>query len=362
MKRVLFAFVVLWIAGCAVICTLFANRQPLKPDTAAVNDAVMSGADINDLLEQEYEKINAENHRREVRLQVFLYAYTGLLAITGFWLYFYCEKSVLTPFRKLRKFARDIAAGNLDIPLEMDRHGRFGAFTESFDLMREELKTARENERAADRSKKELVAQLSHDIKTPVASIKAAVELMQISASGEKTKTQLEQIDAKAEQINTLITNMFHATLEELQALSVTVAEIHSTVVSDLLKSADYKGKATSFTVPDCIVLTDAVRLQQVFDNIIGNAYKYANTPLDIRAGFEGQYLVIGIRDFGAGVPADELPLITNKFYRGKNAAVQSGYGLGLYISKVLIAEMSGELHCENRADGFTVKILLKLP
>ena len=77
----------------------------------------------------------------------------------------YCSR--LTPFRKLRRFARDVAAGNLDIPLEMDSYGSFGAFTESFGLMREELKKARENERAADQSKKELVASLSHDINTP---------------------------------------------------------------------------------------------------------------------------------------------------------------------------------------------------
>ena len=91
---------------------------------------------------------------------------------------FYLHFILLRPFKKMQGFARRIAAGNLDVPLEMDKNNLFGAFTESFDLMREELHKARENEREADRCKKELVASLSHDIKTPVASIKSATELM----------------------------------------------------------------------------------------------------------------------------------------------------------------------------------------
>jgi nitrogen fixation/metabolism regulation signal transduction histidine kinase len=96
---------------------------------------------------------------------------TLLLIFAGYT--FYLHITLLRPFRKMQSFAHQIAAGNLDIPLNMDRNNLFGAFTESFDLMREELHRARENERTADKSKKELVASLSHDIKTPVAYIKA---------------------------------------------------------------------------------------------------------------------------------------------------------------------------------------------
>jgi signal transduction histidine kinase len=244
----------------------------------------------------------------------------------------------------------------------MDRHGRFGAFTESFDLMREELKKARENERNADRSKKELVASLSHDIKTPVASIKATTELMLINPKDEKEKLQLERINEKAEHINALITDMFHATLEELQALNVTPAEIQSTVIPQLIQNADYKGQVKPFIIPSGIIVADPVRLQQVFDNIIGNSYKYAGTDIKIDARFDNQYLIIDISDTGSGVPDDELQLLLNKFYRGKNAGDKSGYGLGLHISRFLLEQMSGELRCENRSGGgFAVKIMLRL-
>ena len=91
--------------------------------------------------------------------------------------YFYLERNVIRPFRQLKDFAGRIAEGNLDIPLKMDRFNLFGAFTESFDIMRAELKRARRAEAQANAAKKELVAELSHDIKTPIASIQAAAEV-----------------------------------------------------------------------------------------------------------------------------------------------------------------------------------------
>ena len=101
--------------------------------------------------------------------------------------------------------------------------------------------------------------------------------------------------------------------------------------------------------------------MQQVFDNIISNSYKYAGTDILISAVFDGPFLVLTIEDSGSGAPEDELPLLSNKFYRGKNAAAKSGYGLGLYISKTLLEDMSGDLSCENRKNGFAICLRLKL-
>jgi len=371
MKKAVFIFLAAVLLGLAGSFIIIGSFGAPALDTVAVNDAIMTAmlsddhdeaiSAVNRLLQLEYEKVDAAARGRNTALRLFLCVYTGVVAVAGVLLYNYCQRNVLAPFRKLRMFARNVAMGNLDVPLEMDRQGSFGAFTESFDLMREELKKARENERAADRSKKELVASLSHDIKTPVASIKATTELMLVSATDEKERAQLERIESKAEQINTLITDMFHATLEELQALSVTVAEVHSTALPRLIENADHKGFVSPFDIPNCIVLADTVRLQQVFDNVIGNSYKYAGTDISVQADFDGPFLVIIIEDRGPGSPEDELPLLTNKFYRGNNAAEKSGYGLGLHISKTLLEDMSGDLKCENRPHGFAVTIRLRL-
>jgi signal transduction histidine kinase len=367
MKRVLAIFLAVALLGAAAVFFIFRGGMTLAPDAAAINDAAMTAAEadapeavniLTNHMLSEYDGINERVRNRDGGLLVFLFVFIFIFAVAGAALYLYCEKRVLSPFRRLRGFAAHIAAGELDIPLTMDKGGSFGAFTEGFDLMREDLQKARENERAAERAKKELVASISHDIKTPVASIKAAVELLLVTATDEKEKTRLEQIGAKAEQINTLITNMFHATLEELQQLSVSAAEVHSTVLHSIIKNADYKCKTKPFTVPGCIILADAVRVQQVFDNIIGNSYKYAGTEIGISAGFEGGYLAVSVTDCGGGVPDGELPLITGKFYRGGNASDKSGYGLGLYISKSIMEKRSGRLECENNGNGFSVRLM----
>jgi signal transduction histidine kinase len=271
----------------------------------------------------------------------------------------FIDRCILYPFRKLQGFARHVAEGNLDMPLDMDKNNFFGAFTESFDLMREELNKARENERLANQSKKELVASLSHDIKTPVASIKAVTEVMHVKTSDENQRRQLEIINSKADQINTLITNMFSATLEELQELKVIVTEQSSQVLYDLIRAADYNYKASVGGIAECIILADGLRLSQVVDNIISNSYKYAGTSIYVSSVIRGKYLEIGFKDYGRGVSEEELPLIFNKFYRAKNSKEKGGTGLGLYISKYMMEKMEGDIYCENSVDGFTV--LLKL-
>lgn len=117
--------------------------------------------------------------------------------------------------------AERIAAGELDTPLEMDKDNIFGAFSESFDIMREELKAEREREQEAVRSRKEMIASLSHDIKTPVASIKAMADVMELTADTPDERSTLHAINEKADCIDRLVSNLFHATLEELNRLPV---------------------------------------------------------------------------------------------------------------------------------------------
>lgn len=297
----------------------------------------------------------------QYRDNLFVFFVVIMVFITLFCLIYavYIDRSIFRPFRKLQAFARHVAEGKLDMPLEMDKGNGFGAFTESFDLMREELAKARENERMANQSKKELVATLSHDIKTPVASIKAVSEIMIVKSTIEDDKRQLEVINSKADQINTLITNMFNATLEELQELSVNVTEQSSAVLGDLIKNTDYNNRATVSSIPECIVLVDMLRLLQVVDNVISNSYKYAGTSIGVLASIKGQYLEIEFKDYGHGVSPEEIPLLFNKFYRAKNAVGKSGTGLGLYICHYLMSKMSGNIDCRNMDGGFVVILRL---
>ena len=274
---------------------------------------------------------------------------------TGVMLYFYHTR--MKPFQKLKGFAERIADGNLDIPLQMDRRNVFGAFTESFDIMRTELKRARIAEAKANRAKRELTAQLSHDIKTPVASIKAASEVGFAIAENDKIKENYVRIIQKADQIDTLVTNLFTAAIEELEHLEVVPLDLDGRTLAQILESADYMGRAKLPVIPDCLLYADKLRLQQVFDNIFANSYKYANTDILVSAKKEAGCLLVSIEDRGGGVKEEERPLLTEKFKRGSNAGQIEGAGLGLYISKRFLQEMGGELILENGEMGFCVTV-----
>ncbi|MCI8544511.1 MAG: HAMP domain-containing histidine kinase [Lachnospiraceae bacterium] len=289
------------------------------------------------------------------------------------WYLFYLRRVIIRPFRKLKDFARRVAGGNLDVPLAMDRENLFGAFTESFDIMRDELKKARMAEAKANAEKKELVAKLSHDIRTPVASIKAAAEVGAALASERKTRENYGQIIRKADQIDALVSNLFTATLEELEQLTVASVDMESSELAAMLESADYFSYAAVPPIPECLLHADRLRLQQVFDNIFANSYKYGggapqgtgtfpeNRKIDVTLRRENGYLAVCIEDCGGGVKEEELPFLKEKFRRGSNTGNLEGAGLGLYISDYFMKEMGGELLVENGENGLRVTVAICL-
>lgn len=300
-----------------------------------------------------------DDHRRRIAA-VFIFASIVQCGCCVGYL-FYINRHVKKPFRKLERFAENVAGGNLDIPLEMDRQNLFGAFTESFDIMRSELKKARLAEARANASKKELIAQLSHDIRTPVSSILAASEVGAATTDNEKDRQNYMHIIHKADQIGTLVTNLFSATLEELQQLTVEPADMESGELTGMLLDADYFHYSEIPPVPDCLIFADKVRLQQVFDNLFSNSYKYANTKIDVAITVTEAYLTVRIEDHGGGVLAEELPRLKEKFRRGSNSNKMEGAGLGLYISDCFMKEMQGALVIENGADGLAATVRIPL-
>ncbi len=271
----------------------------------------------------------------------------------------YLNLRIIKPFNKLKDFAERISGGNLDSPLQMDKDNLFGAFTESFDIMRSELKKAQIAEAKANASKKELVAKLSHDIRTPIASIKAVSELGTATTSDEKTRGNFEQIILKTDQINTLVGNLFSATIEELQQLTVSPSDLPSTELKNMLTSADYFHKAEIPDIPQRLLYADKLRLQQVFDNIFANSYKYANTEINVKISAENAFLTVEIEDCGGGVSDEELPTLKEKWGRGKNSEKIDGAGLGLYISDVFMNEMGGEIKIENGRNGLKITVYI---
>ena len=299
-----------------------------------------------------------------------------LLGMIGFGIYL--DRSVITPFRKMQDFAGRVAEGRLDAPLEMDRDNLFGAFSESFDIMREELSASKQRELELQKKERELVASLSHDLKTPVTGIKLAAELLQMrfavkaETSGDAFSFSKEEIDSmndgvngilqKSEQIGALVSELFTSTLDDLGEFKVNCCDEDSAVLAEIVKTCDDKHYALMGELPQVVIHIDRRRMAQVIGNIISNSYKYADTQIDVSFSISDSFLEMRLQDHGQGVPNDEIELITNKFYRGRKWAESNkdGNGLGLYIARMLMKKMNGDLTAESDG-GLAITLIIPL-
>lgn len=279
----------------------------------------------------------------------------------------YLGKNVLCPVRKINEFARLISKGNLDIPVGRVDSSFFGAFSESFDIMREELLYAKRKEREADRQRREVIASISHDIKNPVASIQAIAEFQYFTNDSKELRQEFRTIIEKANQINRLVINLHTSMMNDLERLEVNPEAVESSIIEKLLRQADFKKRIEKLTIerltiPECLIMMDKIRFSQVVDNVVSNSYKYADTEIEVRTHFEDHYLCVCIRDFGNGVQKEEEVFLTQKYFRGKNAREKEGSGMGLYIAEYLMKGMGGKLICRSKEnEWFEAELWLAL-
>ena len=307
---------------------------------------------------------------REKQLRQVLLGFWALIAVSGYLFLFVIYRTVVKPIREFEGFAEAVAKGRLDVQLPRRRLNLFGNFTESFDIMREELRDAREREVQANKAKREMVAGLSHDIKTPVATIQAACEVLEAKYPDEKDMREKTAVIAnKTNTINQLVSNLFQSTLEELEELPVNPGENPASKIEGFFADMNQRGDIIlDNRIPDCLVWIDPIRMEQAVDNIVSNSRKYAGT--DIRVSFaetEGvgengrpaKFIRITVRDEGPGVPEEDLARITEKYFRGANTGGRDGYGLGMYLANWYMEKQGGGLEYYND-NGFVVELLVR--
>lgn len=280
----------------------------------------------------------------------------------GSLLYLYFK--ILSPFYKLESYASEIAKGNFDIALEYERTNFFGAFTWAFDHMRKEIITARKNEEEAVRENKTIIATLSHDIKTPLASIRAYAEGLEASleADYEQRERYLGVIMRKCDEVSRLVNDLVLHSLSELERLEIKVQKVSMRrLLLETLRDLEYPDISFIEPIPEAVLDADEKRLAQALLNLLENAKKYAKgSRVEIRAKQEGVKYEIHVRDHGAGILPEDMPFVTRKFYRGKNVQEEPGSGLGLYIVSYIMERMKGGLILENHEDG--LEAILWLP
>ena len=276
---------------------------------------------------------------------------------------------ILRPFDELKEYATEISKGNLDVSLKMGKGNYFGDFTWAFDNMRKEIIKSRTAEKNAIENNKTVIATLSHDIKTPMASIRAYAEAFEanMDLTPEKRQKYLTVLMEKCDEVSKLTNDLFIHSISEMNKLDVNKEsfdiiefldkDVRGLFVSEdevdiIFPESDDESKAI-------LVNADKKRLLQIIENLKSNSEKYAKTKVEISLeNTDG--VKLHFRDFGPGIPDEEMPFITGKFYRGKNVGDENGSGLGLYIVDELVGRMDGSLKLYNRDPGLEVVIDLK--
>ena len=273
--------------------------------------------------------------------------------------------TVIMPFRRLSEFAERVAVGDLDVPLEYERTNLFGKFTWAFDSMRNEISKARAREREAIESNKTVIAALSHDIKTPIASIRSYAEALEmgIGTSPEKQQRYISVILNKCNEVTHITDDMFTHSISELDRLRMIPEEFElgsfmEKCIAEISADGDVHFERPAFSI---IVNADKGRLAQITENLIANSKKYAKTDISVKLTADDEFAAVIFRDSGKGIPDEDMPFITNKFYRGKNCGSESGAGLGLYIVKYIAEQSGGKLRLKNLPDGFEASVTLPL-
>lgn len=310
------------------------------------------------------ESIRSENSRTLNGLELPILGGACAMMLGAAFLYVYF--SVLRPFDKLKDFAEKIAEGNLNVPLDYGRSNCFGAFTWAFDSMRREITKARACEKEAAENNKTVIATLSHDIKTPIASIRAYAEGLEANMDGtaEKRQKYISVIMSKCDEVSRLTDDLFLHSLSDLDKLKITPEK---TELSEFLEAAVMEIGAphgdVHYEKPDfrAEVYADKKRLLQLCENLVNNSRKYAESDTDIFLSLSDGNVNVHFRDYGSGIPDEDMPFIFGKFYRGRNCGDRQGSGLGLYIVKYIAEKSGGKVLLHNHSDGLEVTVSLPL-
>ncbi len=273
---------------------------------------------------------------------------------------------ILRPFDKLKDFTEELAKGNFDAKLKVERKNFFGAFTWAFDHMRREITKARDCEQEAIDNNKTVIATLSHDIKTPIASIRAYAEALDASLDTdyERRRRYATVIMTKCDEVTKLTNDLFLHSLADMDRIKIEKAPVRiEEVLPRMIEgiAGDNQEIAIRGEVQKAVLLLDIKRFEQVMENLINNSLKYAGNKIDISTTILQNDYIIVIRDYGTGIADEDMPFVFEKFYRGKNVLNRQGSGLGLYIVKYICEKMNGTIELHNTKDGLEARISIPL-
>lgn len=277
----------------------------------------------------------------------------------GLWIY----RSVAAPLVKLRKATQNIKEGNLDFVLDVEGTDEFSELCRDFEEMRRRLKESAEEKIAMDKENKELISNISHDLKTPITTVKGYVEGIMdgVADTPEKMDRYIKTVYNKANDMNVLINELslyskIDSNIIPYNFEKININSYFKDCVDEIGADLEQRGMMFSYRnycAANVMVTADPEQLKRVINNIINNACKYNNKAkgkVGITLTEYDRKVQVAIKDNGIGISKEDLPHIFRRTYRAdmsRNSA--GGSGLGLSICKKIIEEHGGEIWAESK-------------
>ena len=278
----------------------------------------------------------------------------------GLWIY----RSIAVPLVKLKKATKNIKEGNLDFVLEVEGNDEFSQLCQDFEEMRKRLKESTEEKILMDKENKELISNISHDLKTPITAVKGYVEGIMdgVADTPEKMDRYVRTIYNTTNEMDHLINELTFYSKIDTNRIPYTFSKLNvedyfSDCAEELGLEMETRGIElvyANYVEKGVQVIADGEQIRRVIHNIVSNAIKYMEKPrgiIQLRVKDVGDFIQVEIEDNGKGIAAKDLPYIFDRFYRtdvSRNSS-KGGSGIGLSIVKKIMEDHGGKVWATSR-------------
>ena len=278
----------------------------------------------------------------------------------GLWIY----RSIAVPLVKLKKATKNIKEGNLDFVLEVEGNDEFSQLCQDFEEMRKRLKESTEEKILMDKENKELISNISHDLKTPITAVKGYVEGIMdgVADTPEKMDRYVRTIYNKTNEMDHLINELTFYSKIDTNRIPYTFSKLNvEDYFSDCAEALGLEMETrgielvyANYVEKGVQVIADGEQIRRVIHNIVSNAIKYMEKPrgiIQLRVKDVGDFIQVEIEDNGKGIAAKDLPYIFDRFYRtdvSRNSS-KGGSGIGLSIVKKIMEDHGGKVWATSR-------------
>lgn len=309
-------------------------------------------------------------------LKTFVMIMMFTLVITSVIITAWMRKDIYNPIKQISIAMQNIADGNFDYRLPEIGENEIGQLFENYEQMRLKLKETEEEKAENEKKQKELVSNISHDLKTPITSIKGYVEGIMdgVANTPEKMDKYIKTIYNKANDMDRLINEL--TTYSGIDSNKIpyhfnilNISDYFSDCIEEIgldLESKNIHLNYTNLASPDACVVADPEQLKKVINNIVSNSVKYmghANGVINIRIIDENESIKIELEDNGKGIASKDIGNIFERFYRtdASRNSLQGGSGIGLSIVKKIIEDHGGYVWATSKeGEGTCIHFVLR--